>query len=48
MLRPYSFPSLSVDKLLPSLCLVLLACSSAAEQRVDEHEREEALRQVPA
>src|SRR5438477_10718141 len=33
MLRLYSFPSLSVYKLLPSLCLVLLACSSAAKQR---------------
>jgi len=36
MLRPYtSIASLSVYKLLPSVCLALLACSSAAEKRFE-------------
>src|SRR6266513_2001675 len=35
MLRPYSFPFLSVYKLLPSVCVALLACSSAADRRFE-------------
>jgi len=35
MLRPYSFPFLSVYKLLPSVCVALLACSSAPDRRFE-------------